>query len=178
MRLPNVSAKNELVQCPRWPSSLLHRHGTDFLYCLISRTRRRQTRERGQCTEAAPTLTLRLRSAFAACWWYTCIFATERLNGVRVRITGEASPPMVNALSSGRPTSEACAGAHPVQLPPPEEPLLIISNHKCNLDWAYVWSIAVRSLNPFSCLSPFFGRSYRSLASLLHLHRAHPKPSS
>ena len=32
------------------------------------------------------------------------------------------------------------------QLPPRDEALLFISNHKCNLDWAYIWSIAVRSL--------------------------------
>jgi len=61
----------------------------------------------------------RVTSLVFACWWTSCLFITERLNGVGVRITGDALP---------RNT-----------------PLLIIANHKCNLDWMFLWSAAVRT---------------------------------
>ena len=50
-------------------------------------------------------------------------FITERLNGVKVRVTGDAL--LLNA------------------------PLLIMSNHKCNLDWMFLWSSAIRTGSMF-----------------------------
>ena len=61
----------------------------------------------------------RVTSAIFSCWWTSCLFITERLNGVHVRVTGDALPLGV--------------------------PLLIMSNHKCNLDWMFLWSAAIRT---------------------------------
>ena len=65
----------------------------------------------------------RCTSWIFACWWTSCLFITERLNGVKVRVTGDALP--LNA------------------------PLLIMSNHKCNLDWMFLWSAAIRTGSMF-----------------------------
>ena len=65
----------------------------------------------------------RCTSWIFACWWTSCLFITERLNGVKVRVTGDALP--LNA------------------------PLLIMSNHKCNLDWMFLWSSAIRTGSMF-----------------------------
>ena len=61
----------------------------------------------------------RATSWIFALWWTSCLFITERLNGVGVRVTGDALPLGV--------------------------PLLIMSNHKCNLDWMFLWSAAIRT---------------------------------
>ena len=61
----------------------------------------------------------RATSAIFSCWWTSCLFITERLNGVKVRVTGDSLPLGV--------------------------PLLIMSNHKCNLDWMFLWSAAIRT---------------------------------
>jgi lysocardiolipin and lysophospholipid acyltransferase len=61
----------------------------------------------------------RATSWILALWWTSCLFITERLNGVGVRVTGDALPLGV--------------------------PLLIMSNHKCNLDWMFLWSAAIRT---------------------------------
>jgi len=61
----------------------------------------------------------RATSSIFAAWWTSCLFITERLNGVSVRVTGDELPLNV--------------------------PLLIMSNHKCNLDWMFLWSCAVRT---------------------------------
>jgi lysocardiolipin and lysophospholipid acyltransferase len=61
----------------------------------------------------------RVTSWIFALWWTSCLFITERLNDVGVRITGDALPLGV--------------------------PLLIMSNHKCNLDWMFLWSAAIRT---------------------------------
>ena len=65
----------------------------------------------------------RATSWIFACWWTSCLFITERLNGVGVRVTGDALPLGV--------------------------PLLIMSNHKCNLDWMFLWSAAIRTGSMF-----------------------------
>lgn len=65
------------------------------------------------------SLYARVTSGIFSCWWTSCLFITERLNGVKVRVTGDALPLGV--------------------------PLLIMSNHKCNLDWMYLWSAAIRT---------------------------------
>ena len=61
----------------------------------------------------------RATSAVFALWWTSCLFITERMNGVGVRVTGD--------------------------VPPLGVPLLIMSNHKCNLDWMFLWSAAIRT---------------------------------
>ena len=68
----------------------------------------------------------RATSAIFAAWWTSCLFITERLNGVGVRVTGDALPLGV--------------------------PLLIMSNHKCNLDWMFLWSAAIRTGSIFCLL--------------------------
>ena len=61
----------------------------------------------------------RVTSGIFACWWTSCLFITETLNGIKVRVTGDALPDGV--------------------------PLLFMSNHKCNLDWMFLWSAAIRT---------------------------------
>tara|TARA_B110000977_G_scaffold88331_1_gene117388 strand:+ start:264 stop:1436 length:1173 start_codon:yes stop_codon:yes gene_type:complete len=65
------------------------------------------------------SLYARCTSWIFALWWTSCLFITERLNRVGVRVTGDALP-----LNT---------------------PLLIMSNHKCNLDWMFLWSCAIRT---------------------------------
>ena len=67
----------------------------------------------------SPNLYARVTSNIFACWWTSCLFITERLNNVGVRVTGDPLPLHV--------------------------PLLIMSNHKCNLDWMFLWSAAIRT---------------------------------
>jgi 1-acyl-sn-glycerol-3-phosphate acyltransferase len=119
-----------------------------------------------------------------AVWCTLCLALPERVNGVRVRVTGEVR---CSRHRAGRPARAAGMTPRPARLPPPrplalqlparDSTLLLISNHKCDLDYVFVWAVAARlgALQPgyFCAVAkgalrrvPLFGWLFKSVCFL------------